>query len=322
MIRFRGATEWSHDIGVPAEIKKDERRVALTPAGAREFTRRGHRVVVERGAGEGAGFPDEAYHAAGAESADVDEVFRAAELILKVKEPQPVEVARLTAQHTLFTYLHLAAEPDLASSLAATGARCIAYETVEDITGRLPLLAPMSEIAGRLSVQTGAEALTGPAGGRGILIGGTPGVAPAEVVVLGGGVAGTAAATVAAGMGARVTIVDRSIPRLIVLAELFGSTVRTLHASELAVEELLPTADLVIGAVLVAGARAPRLIRREQLERMRPGSVLVDISIDQGGASRRRGLRRIRTRPTWSMASFTTAWRTCPVRWPPPARRR
>jgi alanine dehydrogenase len=269
-------------VGVPAEIKTDERRVALTPAGAREFTRRGHRVVVERGAGEGAGFADEAYRAAGAESADVEAVF-AADLILKVKEPQPEEVARLAPHHTLFTYLHLAAEPQLTWSLAATGARCIAYETVEDAYGRLPLLAPMSDIAGRLAAQAGAAALTGPSGGRGLLIGGTAGVAPAEVVVLGGGVAGTAAASVAAGMGARVTIVDRSIPRLIELDERFGGTVRTLHASELAIEELLPTTDLVIGAVLLAGARAPLLVRREQLALMRRGSVLVDISIDQGG---------------------------------------
>lgn len=270
-------------IGVPAEVKTDERRVALTPAGAREFARRGHRVLVERGAGAGAGFCDEEYHAAGAESGRVEDVFGAADLILKVKEPQPEEVARLNSQHTLFTYLHLAAEPQLAWSLAATGARCIAYETVEDARGRLPLLAPMSDIAGRLSAQAGAAALTGPGGGRGLLIGGTPGVAPAEVIVLGGGVAGTAAATVAAGIGARVTIVDRSIQRLTELEERFGRAVRTLYASELAIEELLPSADVVIGAVLVAGARAPLLVRSEQLALMRRGSVLVDISIDQGG---------------------------------------
>ena len=271
------------NIGVPAEIKTDERRVALTPAGTREFVRRGHRVVVERGAGQGAGFPDEEYTAAGAESADVDDVFAQADLILKVKEPQPDEVGRLNSQHTLFTYLHLAAEPQLAWSLAATGARCIAYETVEDAHGRLPLLAPMSDIAGRLSAPAAAGALTSPHGGTGLLIGGTPGVAPAEVVILGGGVAGTAAATIAAGMGARVTIVERSIPRLLELEERFGRTVRTLHASELAIEELLPNADVVVGAALVAGARAPRLVRKEQLALLRRGSVLVDISIDQGG---------------------------------------
>jgi alanine dehydrogenase len=210
-------------------------------------------------------------------------VFAESELILKVKEPQPVEVERLTPQHTLFTYLHLAADPHLAFALVDSGARCIAYETVEDGDGRLPLLRPMSEIAGRLSAQAGAAALTGPGGGRGLLMGGVPGVAPAEVLVLGGGVAGTAAASVAAGMGARVTIIDRSIPRLVELEAHFRGAVRTVHASELALEELLPTADLVIGAVLVTGARAPRLIGRADLPALRPGTVLVDISIDQGG---------------------------------------
>jgi alanine dehydrogenase len=199
------------------------------------------------------------------------------------KEPQPEEVGRLSAQHTLFTYLHLAADPRLALAPADSGARAIAYETVEDTAGRLPLLRPMSEIAGRLSAQAGAAALTGPAGGRGLLMGGVPGVEPAEVLVLGGGVAGTAAAVVAAGMGARVTIVDRSIARLVELDERFAGRVRTVHAGELAVAELLPASDLVIGAVLVAGARAPRLVRREDLATMRPGAVLVDISIDQGG---------------------------------------
>jgi alanine dehydrogenase len=269
------------NIGIPTEIKPDERRVALTPAGAREFARRGHRVLVQRGAGEGSGFSDDAYRAAGAELAD--EVFADAELILKVKEPQPEEVERLSPQHTLFTYLHLAADPRLAFALAESGARCIAYETVEDAAGRLPLLRPMSEIAGRLSAQAGAAALTGPGGGRGLLIGGVAGVAPAEVLVLGGGVAGTAAAVVAAGMGARVTILDRSIGRLVQLAEHFGGQVRTVHASELTIEALLPSADMVIGAVLVTGARAPRLVRRSDLATLRPGTVLVDISIDQGG---------------------------------------
>jgi alanine dehydrogenase len=271
------------NIGVPSEIKTDERRVALTPAGVREFVRRGHRVIVQCGAGAGSGFGDDLYAAAGAVCATVDDVFAYAELILKVKEPQAVEVERLAEEHTLFTYLHLAADPGLAFALARTGARCIAYETVEDGQGRLPLLAPMSEVAGRLATQAGAATLTGPGGGRGVLIGGVPGVAPAEVLVIGGGVAGTAAATVAVGMGARVTIVDRSIARLGQLNVRFDGKVRTIHASDLVIEELLPGADLVIGAVLVAGARAPRLVRREHLASMRPGSVLVDISIDQGG---------------------------------------
>jgi alanine dehydrogenase len=270
------------NIGVPTEIKADERRVAVTPAGVRELTRHGHRVIVQSGAGTGSGFGDDVYVAAGAECGTVDDVFATSELILKVKEPQPAEVARLSDQHTLFTYLHLAADPWLAYALLRTGARCIAYETVEDEAGRLPLLAPMSEVAGRLAAQAGAGALTGP-GGRGVLIGGVPGVAPAEVLVLGGGVAGAAAAAVALGMGARVTIVDRSIARLAQLDERFSGRVRTIHASEVAIEELLPSSDLVIGAVLVAGDRAPRLVRREHLASMRPGSVLVDISIDQGG---------------------------------------
>jgi alanine dehydrogenase len=271
------------NIGVPTEIKADERRVALTPAGVREFSRHGHHVIVQSGAGAGSGFSDDMYLAAGAECATVEDVFVRSELILKVKEPQPAEVARLSEQHTLFTYLHLAADPGLAFALARTGARCIGYETVEDGQGRLPLLAPMSEVAGRLAAQAGAVTLTGPGGGRWLLIGGVPGVEPAEALILGGGVAGTAATTVAVGMGARVTIVDRSIPRLGQLDELFGGNVRTIHASDLAIEELLPGSDLVIGAVLIAGARAPHLVRHEHLASMRPGSVLVDISIDQGG---------------------------------------
>jgi alanine dehydrogenase len=270
-------------VGVPAEIKPDERRVALAPAGAHALAKRGHRVIVEYGAGASSGFPDEAYRLAGAELTDVEHVFADAELILKVKEPQPEEVARLQGHHTLFTYLHLAAEPDLARGLADSGARCIAYETVEDTAGRLPLLAPMSMVAGRLAAQAAAVALATIGGGRGLLLGGVPGVAPAEVVVLGGGVAGTQAATVALGMGARVTVLDRSVERLGELDALFAGAVRTIHATDLAVEELLPSADVVIGAVLIPGARAPRLVRREHLRDMQAGSVLVDISIDQGG---------------------------------------
>lgn len=270
-------------VGVPAEIKPDERRVALTPSGASELVTRGHRVIVEQAAGAGSGFPDEDYVAVGAEVGDADRVFAEAELIVKVKEPQPEEAGRLTAQHTLFTFLHLAAEPDLAEALVQSGARCIAYETVEDEQGHLPLLAPMSMVAGRLAAQAGAFALAATGGGRGLLLGGIPGVAPAEVLVLGGGVAGTQAALVAAGMGARVTVVDRSISRLVELNEHFGSSVRTVHASDLAIQELLPQSDLVIGAVLVPGARTVRLVRREQLALLRSGSVLVDISIDQGG---------------------------------------
>jgi alanine dehydrogenase len=270
-------------VGVPAEIKPDERRVALTPAGARELVTRGHHVIVERGAGVGSGFADADYLAVGAQTGDTDRVFAEADLIVKVKEPQPEEARRLTGQHTLFTFLHLAAEPELAAALVRSGARCIAYETVEDEHGGLPLLAPMSMVAGRLATQAGAFALAATGGGRGVLLGGIPGVLPAEVLVLGGGVAGTQAALVAVGMGARVTVVDRSLTRLAQLNELFGTTVRTVHASDLAIEELLPHADLVIGAVLVPGARTLRLVRRDHLSAMREGSVMVDISIDQGG---------------------------------------
>ena len=283
ILRGRLHRGWLMNIGIPTEIKPDERRVAITPAGARELTRRGHRVLVQRGAGAGSGFPDSAYLAVDAECTTVAEVFERAELVLKVKEPLREEVERLSEQHTLFTYLHLAADPELLWRSPRPARAASPTRRSRTRTDGLPLLAPMSEIAGRLAAQAGATALTGPGGGRGLLIGGVPGVAPAEVLVLGGGVAGTAAATVAAGMGARVTIVDRSIPRLIELAERFAGRVRTVHASELAIEELLPTADLVIGAVLVPGARAPRLVRREHLGAMRPGSVLVDISIDQGG---------------------------------------
>src|SRR4051794_15163991 len=246
------------NIGIPTEIKPDERRVALTPAAAREFARRGHRVLVQGGAGAGSGFSDDAYLAAGADLVTVDALFAESELILKVKEPQPEEVTRLSEQHTLFTYLHLAADPRLAFMLADSGSRCIAYETVEDAAGRLPLLRPMSEIAGRLSAQAGAAALTGPGGGRGLLMGGVPGVAPAEVLVLGGGVAGTAAAVVAAGMGARVTIVDRSVARLVELDERFGGGDPALHPSELADAGLPPAAGPGLGAGGPPRAPPPR----------------------------------------------------------------
>jgi alanine dehydrogenase len=271
-------------IGVPREIKADERRVALTPAGTREATAHGHEVVVERGVGAGSGFTDDAYAAQGARVVESGEaVFAEAELILKVKEPQPQEVELLEPHHVLFTYLHLAADPGLTEGLCASRATCIAYETVEDADGRLPLLAPMSEIAGRIATQVGASILTAPEGGRGVLMGGIPGVPPATVVVAGGGVAGENAAAVASGMGARVVVLDRSPHRLRELQARFGSRVTTLFSTDLAIEQLLPEADLVIGTVLVRGARAPRLVRRPHLALMRPGSVLVDVSIDQGG---------------------------------------
>jgi alanine dehydrogenase len=271
-------------IGVPSEIKADEYRVAITPAGVRELTARGHEVLVQAGAGEGSAMSDEQFSAQGAQIVDgAGAVFAQSELVLKVKEPQPVEVARLREGQTLFTYLHLAAEPELARGLMASGATCIAYETVEDADGRLPLLAPMSEVAGKIATQAGAFMLEKPLGGRGILLGGVPGVAAATVLVIGGGVVGMNAAFIAIGMQADVFVFDRSIDRLRELEVAFAGRASTVYSSTLAIEEMLPVADLVIGAVLVHGGRAPHVVSREQLKLMKPGAVLVDVSIDQGG---------------------------------------
>ena len=271
-------------VGVPTEVKTDEHRVALTPAGVRELVTHGHDVLVQEGAGVGSGLPDEQYVAQGATLvADADALFAQAELIVKVKEPQDAEVARLEPRHVLFTYLHLAPDEGLTSGLMESGATCIAYETVEDTKGRLPLLAPMSEVAGRLAAQAGARSLEKPQGGRGVLMGGVPGVPGAEVVVIGGGVVGMNAAFIAIGMEARVTVFDRSIDRLRELDVAFQGRAQTAYASALAVEEHLPQADLVIGAVLVHGARAPHVVTRAQLALMKPGAVLVDVAIDQGG---------------------------------------
>jgi len=271
-------------VGVPTEVKPDEYRVALTPAGVRELADAGHEVLVQRGAGEGSAILDDAYAAQGARIvADADGVFGAAELIVKVKEPQPAEVARLRPGQTLFTYLHLAADGALTQGLRDSGATCIAYETVEDARGRLPLLAPMSEVAGKIATQAGAFMLEKPLGGRGILLGGVPGVAAANVMIVGGGVVGMNAAFIALGMEARVCVFDRNIDRLRELDIAFGGRADTCFASTLELEQRLPSADLVIGAVLLHGARAPRVIRREQLALMKPHAVLVDVSIDQGG---------------------------------------
>ncbi len=271
-------------VGVPTEIKADEYRVALTPAGARELTEAGHEIVIQSGAGEGSALSDDAYTAQGAEIvADAAAVFERAELVLKVKEPQAAEVALLREGQTLFTYLHLAPDPDLTSALSDSGATCIAYETVVDGAGRLPLLAPMSEIAGRIATQAGAFMLEKPLGGRGVLLGGVPGVAAANVMVIGGGVVGFNAATIAIGMAADVFVFDRSIDRLRELDVAFNGRASTVYSSTLAVEEMLPSADLVVGAVLVHGARAPHVITREQLGLMKQRAVLVDVSIDQGG---------------------------------------
>jgi alanine dehydrogenase len=271
-------------IGVPKEIKTHEYRVGLTPADVRDLVRRGHVVAIEQGAGIGAGFPDDAFAGAGATIApDAATIFRTAQMVVKVKEPQPTEIAMLRPGQILFTYLHLAADAAQTNGLLHSGATCIAYETVTDSRGTLPLLAPMSEVAGRMSIQVGAHCLEREQGGAGILLGGVPGVPPARVVVIGGGVAGTNAARMAVGLEAGVTILDKSLQRLKELDLQFGPRATTLYATTEAVEQAVLGADLVIGAVLVPGAAAPKLVTSEMVERMRPGSVLVDIAIDQGG---------------------------------------
>jgi alanine dehydrogenase len=271
-------------IGAPKEIKVQEHRVGLTPDAVAELVARGHTVSVETGAGAGVDYSDADYVAAGAQIASsAQAVFDAADLIVKVKEPQPEECARLKPQQTLFTYLHLAADRPQAEALMRSGATCIAYETVTDDRGGLPLLRPMSEVAGRMSVQVGAHYLEKAQGGRGLLLGGVPGVAPAKVVILGGGVSGAHAAEMAAGLRAEVTIYDISIARLAELDRQFGATVRTAFASRAAIAAAVADADLVIGAVLAPGAAAPKLVTRAMLATMRRGAVLVDIAIDQGG---------------------------------------
>jgi alanine dehydrogenase len=271
-------------IGVPKEIKTQEYRVALVPAGVRELTDAGHEVVVQTGAGVGVGLDDAQYEAAGARiAARAEDVFGRADLIVKVKEPQAIECARLKSGQTLFTYLHLAADPEQARALMRSGCTAIAYETVTGADRSLPLLTPMSEVAGRMSVQVGAAGLQKANGGMGVLLGGVPGVPPAKVVILGGGVSGTHAAQMAVGLQADVTVVDRSTRRLRELSALFGNTLKTAYSTAETIERLVLEADLIIGAVLVAGAAAPKLVTRSMVSRMKPGAVLVDIAIDQGG---------------------------------------
>jgi alanine dehydrogenase len=271
-------------IGVPREIKTQEYRVGLTPESVQELVRAGHSVLVETGAGHGLGATDAHYQKAGAKIApDAPNVFGEAELIVKVKEPQPVECAMLRARHTLFTYLHLAADKPQAEALMASGATCIAYETVTNRFGRLPLLQPMSQVAGRMSINVGGYALMRTQGGRGLLLGGVPGVPPANVVILGGGVSGGHAAEMAIGVRANVTVFDRSMPRLEELDVQFSGAVDTMFATQAAIDEAVVNADLVIGAVLVPGAAAPKLVSRAMLKEMKSGAVLVDIAIDQGG---------------------------------------
>jgi alanine dehydrogenase len=270
-------------VGVAKEVKSREYRVALTPAGALELHRHGHVVIVERGAGEGSGFPDEAYESVGARIASVDEVWGEAELLLKVKEPVASEYPRLREDLVLFTYLHIAADEPLTRALVDSGVAAVAYETVETPDRRLPLLAPMSEVAGRLAPQMGAWSLEKAHGGRGILLGGVPGVPPAKVVVLGGGVVGYNAALIAVGMEADVWVLDRSVERMRDLEMMLNGRITLAMSNRLQIEEAIRDADMVIGAVLVPGARAPKLITRDMLALMKPGAALVDVAIDQGG---------------------------------------
>ncbi|MGD8710780.1 MAG: alanine dehydrogenase [Ectothiorhodospiraceae bacterium] len=271
-------------VGVPKEIKNREYRVGLTPEGVHEFVAHGHEVMVETQAGEGIGKTDDDYRAAGARVAEsASDVFAQAEMIIKVKEPQPEERQQLREDQILFTYLHLAPDYEQTRDLVDSGAVCIAYETVTDDHGGLPLLAPMSQVAGRLSIQAGAYCLERAHGGAGLLLGGVPGVPPAKVVVIGGGVVGENAITMAVGMGAEVIVLDRKVETLRRLASHFGSTIKTVYSTKAALQHYVEDADLVIGAVLVTGAEAPKLVTREMIGRMRPGSVLVDVAIDQGG---------------------------------------
>ncbi len=272
-------------VGVVKEIKPDEYRVALTPAGARELVQRGHEVMVETTAGEGSAFSDAVYEAVGARIAAVEQVWAETEMVLKVKEPLAVEYPRLRAGQVLFTYLHLAASRELTEALVASGAACVAYETVEAANGALPLLAPMSEIAGRLAAQAGAYFLEKPLGGRGLLLGGVAGVAPGRVLVIGGGIVGYNAAVIAIGLGASVTILERSIDRMRHLDEILSGRVSLVMSSTLQIEESIREADVVIGAVLIPGAKAPKLITRPMLGEMKSGTVFCDVAIDQGGCA-------------------------------------
>lgn len=271
-------------VGVPKEIKNNENRVAVTPAGVAEFVKRGHTVFVQKTAGAGSGFEDEAYRAAGAQLLDsIDEVYARSEMIVKVKEPIESEYKLIREGQLVFTYFHFASSEVLTRSMLERKAVCLAYETVERQDGSLPLLIPMSEVAGRMAVQVGAKYLEKHVGGRGVLMGGVPGVLPANVLIIGGGVVGTQAAKMAAGLGANVTIMDVSLPRLRHLADIMPANVRTIMSNEYNIREAVKTADLIIGAVLIPGAKAPKLITRDMLKTMRPGTVVVDVAVDQGG---------------------------------------
>lgn len=271
-------------VGVPAEVKQDEYRVAMLPVGVEELTRRGHRVIIQAGAGMGSGLLDHAYLHAGAEMvASIDEVYATADLIVKVKEPQPEEYPLIRAGQTLFTYFHFAASHELTQAMVESGSHCLAYETLEDDQRRLSLLTPMSEVAGRMSIQEGAKYLERPQQGRGILLGGVPGVAPAHITVIGGGVVGANAAKIAAGFQADVAILDVNMERLRYLDDVMPANVNVLFSDRHTIREELKLADLVVGAVLIPGAKAPHLVTRDDLRLMKPGSVIIDVAIDQGG---------------------------------------
>ena len=271
-------------VGVPKEVKSDEYRVAMLPVGAEELVSRGHRVLIQTGAGVGSGLPDEAYAEVGAELVDsADDLFGQADLIVKVKEPQPDEWPRIRPDQLVFTYFHFAASRELTEAMIDSQATCIAYETLSDNQGRLPLLTPMSEVAGRMSIQEGAKYLEKPQMGRGILLGGVPGVAPAHITVLGGGVVGANAAKIAAGFQANVAILDINMDRLRYLDDIMPANVDVLFSDRHTIRRQLERADLVVGAVLIPGAKAPRLVRQEDLARMQPGSVIIDVAVDQGG---------------------------------------
>lgn len=271
-------------VGVPKEIKNHEYRVGMTPSSVRELTSRGHQVLVQKNAGTEIGLTDEQYQAVGAELVDTaQEIFARAEMIVKVKEPQPVECAMLRPGQILYTYLHLAPDPEQTAALVKSGAICIAYETITGANGGLPLLAPMSEVAGRMSIQAGAAHLEKSKGGMGLLLGGVPGVAPAHIVIIGAGVVGTNAMQMAVGTGARVTVLDKSVDRLRQLDLVYGNRIATVYSNAQSIEEAVLSADLVIGGVLVPGAAAPKLVRRDLISRMKKGAVVVDVAIDQGG---------------------------------------
>jgi alanine dehydrogenase len=271
-------------VGIPKEIKDNENRVAITPAGVKELKKRGHEIYIQSTAGEGSGFPDDMYIHAGAKTLpQIDDVYGIGEMIMKVKEPIEREYGLIKKDQLLFTYFHFASSEKLTHAMIKTGSVCLAYETVEKSDGSLPLLIPMSEVAGRMAVQQGAKYLEKPLKGRGVLLGGVPGVNPAKVLILGGGVVGTQAAKMAAGLGADVTILDLNLPRLRYLSDIMPANVSTLMSNEYNIRELIPHADLIVGAVLIHGAKAPHLITRDMLKDMKPGTVLVDVAVDQGG---------------------------------------